>query len=62
MNENQAKCEHTRCNPVYDDEVAKTMTSTEIRRIYPRFEGACPDCGLQLICYASREHMLRGGY
>lgn len=48
--------------PKFDREKAKTMTSDEVRRIYPRLHYACPACKSNVIGYASFEHYLMGDW
>jgi hypothetical protein len=57
-------CAHSKCIPIYDSERVrkKIMSAEEVRRLYPRFFGNCPDCGQQLIQYASFEHYLAGDW
>ena len=57
-------CPHKKCVPEYDSERVKkeNMSAEEVRRLYPRFFGNCPDCGAQLIQYASFEHYLAGDW
>lgn len=56
------KCEHPKVIPAFDAEKAKTMTSSEIRKTYPRFGGKCPDCEYQGIIYASMTHYIAGDW
>lgn len=56
------KCEHTSCVPAWDAEKARSMDSYEVRKHFPRFMGNCPDCGQQVIVYASLEQYVAGDY
>lgn len=55
-------CSHPKCLPAFDKELAKNMSSGMVKRLWPRFEGNCPDCGSQLIAYASFEHYISGDW
>jgi hypothetical protein len=57
-------CPHSKCMPQYDSEKVKkeNMSPERVRELYPRFCGQCPDCGEQLIQYASFEHYLAGDW
>ena len=56
------KCTHEGAPVEYDSDAAKTMDSYAIRSRFPRFDGKCPDCGCQLIKYASMEHYIAGDW
>jgi DNA adenine methylase len=59
------RCSHSKCMPKFsaDDERAATgMDAAEVRRRWPRFEGCCPDCGEQLVMYASASHYIAGDW
>lgn len=59
LNMNDIPCA---CRSVkFDDERARGMTATDIRRIWPRFDGQC-DCGFTGIAYYSMEHMVAGDW
>jgi predicted RNA-binding Zn-ribbon protein involved in translation (DUF1610 family) len=67
FNEDEAKillatCEHER----FDDFEAMfgicTACTREIRKRWPRGEGQCPDCGGQVIAYASHAHYTYGDW
>jgi hypothetical protein len=62
--EAQAECEHTKCAVSFDEEAAKLLkeNTDEIRKLWPRFEGKCPDCGSLLIKYASYAHYVYGDW
>ena len=55
-------CKHEKCCPEFNSEEAKNLDSYEVRKKYPRFMGACPDCGSQVIYYASAEHYIMGDW
>lgn len=55
-------CKHEKCQPAFDEERAKSMTVEEVRKEFPRFFGNCPDCGTQVISYASRAHYVFGDW
>jgi hypothetical protein len=49
------KCDHgLRFNPVE----AAGLSSSEVRRLFPRLDGRCERCGYEGIAYASAEHFL----
>jgi hypothetical protein len=55
-------CRHTGAAVEYDPEKARGLDAHEVRKLYPRFSGRCPDCGCQLIKYASTEHYVMGDW
>jgi len=55
-------CEHLSIMPEFNEKEAQSMSSYEVREKYPRFCGRCPDCGLNLILYASFTHYLAGDW
>ena len=55
-------CDHDSVKVDFDKEKASNMTVGELRDKYPRFHGKCPDCGCDLIKYASIEHYLMGDW
>jgi hypothetical protein len=55
-------CKHESIKVNYDSDVAKNLTSYEVKKLYPRFQGACPECGQHLIKYASAEHYIAGDW
>lgn len=58
-----ADCEHPKLVPAFDAVAAETMTSTEVRRAFPRGSGICPDCGENMAAvYASFEHYVKGDW
>jgi len=44
------------------EEEANKLSSFEIRKRYPRFDGVCPDCNQQVIVYASMHQYIAGDY
>lgn len=56
------KCEHHGAKVEFDEEAAKGLSAWEVRKRWPRFYGACPDCGVQLIKYASNVHYYSGDW
>ena len=56
------ECEHASVMPSFDEEAARGKSSTEVRKMWPRFFGICPDCGQQYILYASYSHYLMGDW
>jgi hypothetical protein len=58
-----ATCTHPKCVPHFNEDDAKAMKNwREVRKAFPRFEGKCPDCGVQLIAYASYAHYVYGDW
>lgn len=55
-------CKHKLVVPNFDKEKASKMTEDEVRKIYPRFSGVCPECGHNVIVYASPEHFFAGDW
>lgn len=55
-------CEHPKTIPAFDAAAALGLSSREVKRKWPRFFGNCPDCGEQVIGYASFEHYLSGDW
>lgn len=58
----ESRCSHDKCEVAFDDEKAAEMTVQEIRKVYPRFSGTCPDCNVQVIKYASGAHYHMGDW
>lgn len=54
-------CQHEKVQPTFP-EGAGSLPVSEIRRLYPRFDGVCPDCGERWILYASIEHYVAGDW
>ncbi len=48
--------------PEFDSARAATMTSSEVRRVFPRGDSFCPDCKTNVLMYASNEHFLMGDW
>ena len=59
---NAKACRHKPHTPVFDAEAAKGLSDTEIRRLWPRFFGACSLCGESTIIYASWAHYIQGDW
>jgi hypothetical protein len=56
-------CQHPNADwPEFDAEAARTMTSDEVQRRFPRKRVTCPDCGESFIAYASFEHYIAGDW
>jgi hypothetical protein len=55
-------CTHAQVKPAFNVNAVADLPPEEIRRIWPRFEGVCPDCQSQLILYASAEHYTCGDW
>jgi hypothetical protein len=55
-------CKHLKCLPEFDKSTAQKMSVSEIRKAFPRFSGICPDCGNNVMVYASYEHYLMGDW
>lgn len=58
-------CPHTAAaaQVTFDAEAAKDISDAyEIRRRWPRFMGECPDCGGNVIVYASYAHYIAGDW
>ena len=55
-------CQHPRCVPAFDEDVARDLDAYEVRRRWPRFDGTCPDCGERMILYASWSQYILGDY
>lgn len=56
------ECKHTNCPVEFDPDVVRGMSAHAVRQLYPRFWGKCPDCGAQMIAYASAEHYIAGDW
>lgn len=59
---NGPECKHESVMPTVTDEELRGLSAREVRTSYPRFFGTCPDCGQELILYASYMHYLAGDY
>jgi hypothetical protein len=55
-------CKHEKTFPEFNVEIAKNLSVYEVRKLYPRFSGNCPDCGVYMIAYGSYEHYLYGDW
>lgn len=55
-------CPHPQCQVTFDPAAAQKLTVEEIRKRWPRFYGPCPDCGQQMIVYASFSHYIYGDW
>lgn len=55
-------CTHDGAKVEFDEEAAKGLSVAEIRQRWPRFYGACPDCGRLIIKYASFMHYGMGDW
>lgn len=57
------ECKHPKClPPQFDRNKAYSLTAEEVRKLYPRFCGQCPDCKCTLVLYASFEHYIAGDW
>lgn len=55
-------CGHASVMPTIKDADLGALSPHEVRAKYPRFMGACPSCGEQVILYASLLHYVAGDY
>jgi hypothetical protein len=55
-------CDHASVIPTYADADFEGLSAGEVRARFPRFHGACPDCGCQLIGYSSYAHCIAGDW
>jgi hypothetical protein len=55
-------CTHPSVVVAFDEAAARGLDEHEVRRRWPRFMGTCPDCGCQLIKYASFAHYIAGDW
>lgn len=46
----------------FDAELARTLPSREVRRLFPRGNYHCPECKCSVIQYASFEHYIAGDW
>lgn len=58
----EEECDHDAVKVEFDEEAAKGLDAHEVQRRWPRFFGQCPECGQQLIKYASMAHYLHGDW
>lgn len=56
------RCDHSIATPTFDERAAEGLSSSEIRKRWPRFMGSCPSCGEPVILYASLSHFLEGDW
>lgn len=56
------ECKHPKTLPAFDEAAARGLGAGEVRARWPRFYGPCPDCGAQMIAYASYLHYLMGDW
>jgi len=58
-----AMCDHPNLPAVpFDPIAAKGLTADEVRKRWPRLALTCPDCGMEMCCYASFEHYVSGDW
>jgi len=57
--QDEVGCKHEKCIPDYE---SGSMSSDEVVKKYPRFDGICPDCGNHVIVYNSFEHYIAGDW
>lgn len=55
-------CPHDSAPVEFDEKASAGLSSNEVRKRWPRFWGRCPDCGEQLIKYASFAHYIAGDW
>ena len=55
-------CSHPKCLPEFDEQASRLLTVGEIQKRWPRFWGECPDCGENVIAYASIGHYIAGDW
>ncbi len=55
----QVECDY---GCIFDETAAKGLSVVDVRRRWPRFEGACARCEYRGIYYASYVHYLMGGW
>lgn len=46
----------------FDEEKAHKMSSFQVRKVYPRFNGKCASCGYDGISYSSFAHYVYGDW
>jgi hypothetical protein len=56
------KCKHSSIKVEFDSERARGMSVEQVRKIWPRFNGTCPECKELVIIYASIDHYILGDY
>lgn len=57
-----SECLHPSIKVEFDIEKAKTMSSQEIQKKYPRGYGVCKECNQSVIKYFSFEHFIYGDW
>lgn len=56
-------CKHKNLpTPEFDAKIAATLSSKEVRKVFPRGNYLCPDCNSHVITYASFEHYISGDW
>jgi len=55
-------CTHESHIPKFDEVVAKSLSTAEVHKRFPRFEGICATCGVRVIIYASAAHFVAGDW
>ncbi len=61
----RARCDHRAASAfvsIPQDVDLFSLSESEVRRRFPRYEGPCPDCGEGVIFYASAEHYIAGDW
>lgn len=56
------KCPHEKVQPTFDERTARDCSAKMVRKLWPRFDGTCPDCEQHLILYASTAHFIYGDW
>lgn len=59
------RCKHVNIpEVVFDEDTARAenLSCAEVRRRWPRYYGPCPDCGEDVIGYASMSHYRWGDW
>jgi hypothetical protein len=56
------RCRHLKCIPKFDETESHFLKAAEVRALWPRFVGICPDCEKHVTCYASYVHLLAGDW
>jgi hypothetical protein len=59
---NPATCKHEKVMPAFDEEASKGLSSSEVRKLWPRFSGMCPDCKSTVVAYKSMLHYIAGDW
>lgn len=55
-------CEHPSLRPEFNEDAARGLDSWQVRKLWPRKRGLCPDCGQTCTVYASYMHYLAGDW